>query len=138
MAHFPKSTVTPGGASSAGARTVLWVEDDATYRYALTRSLEAAGYEVLEAADFRDALAIIESDRAIGLLISDIRLPKDTPHGFSIAHMARQRRPRLPILFLTAGALPDDAGPSATKVLNKSLPMETILGEVRNTLMAAA
>jgi CheY-like chemotaxis protein len=139
MAHFPKGSRKRADAARTDVLTVLWVEDDDAYRYAVKRHFEAAGFDVLDAPDFSEALKVIESDRAISLLLADIRLPKDTPHGFSIARMARMRRPGLPVLFVTAYEVPpNESGMSDAKILSKTLSMDMLLLEVQEALGAAA
>jgi CheY-like chemotaxis protein len=83
---------------------ILLVEDDGSYRYSLTRTLEHAGYEVTAYEDYQGALKLLEGPETIDLLLTDIRLPPRSPHGISLAHMARTRRPNLPMLFVTAFA----------------------------------
>jgi DNA-binding response OmpR family regulator len=134
--HFPTSTKQT--APAAATKSVLWVEDDDAYRFALGRHLTAAGYEVIDAPDYRKALEVLDSDRSIGLLLADIRLPKDTPHGFSIARMARVKRPKLPILFVTGYDVPsDETGVPGAKILSKNLSMDVLLLEVQTALDAS-
>jgi len=134
--HFPTSTKQT--APAAATKSVLWVEDDDAYRFALGRHLIAAGYEVIDAPDYRKALEVLDSDRSIGLLLADIRLPKDTPHGFSIARMARVKRPKLPILFVTGYDVPsDETGVPGAKILSKNLSMDVLLLEVQTALDAS-
>src|SRR3954464_15374612 len=52
---------------------ILHVDDDEANRYAVTRSLVKAGYEVAEAATGSDALR--EVDDLPDLVILDVRLP---------------------------------------------------------------
>jgi DNA-binding response OmpR family regulator len=82
--------------------TVLLIEDQDAYRYAVARVLERAGFAVLQAEDFRDALAAIEGNGPIDLVLADIIMPTGRPHGISVVNMARQRRPGLKVLFMTA------------------------------------
>jgi len=134
--RFPPISQT---AVTGTTNSVLWVEDDDAYRFALGRHLTAAGYEVIDAPDYRKALEALDSDRSIGLLLADIRLPKDTPHGFSIARMARVKRPKLPILFVTGYDAPsDDTGVTGAKILSKNLSMDMLLLEVQAVLAPSA
>jgi CheY-like chemotaxis protein len=119
-----------------GGRSVLFVEDDPTYRYALTKRLTDNGFEVTDVADFRDALMVIESDAPIDVLVCDIRMPQDTPHGFSIARMALVRRPRLRVLFLTAFDVPPGEGTPDSKILSKSIGDDMILLEIEEACTA--
>ena len=81
---------------------IVLVEDDTAYRRSLEQILPYAGYAVSGYEDYRGALAEIEGDGEIDLLLTDTFLPMGTPHGIALAHMARMRRPRLPVLFITA------------------------------------
>src|SRR5215831_17960433 len=80
---------------------ILLVEDDPAFSYALARCLRADGYEVVACAESIQALEELESDRRVDILVTDLRLPSGTPHGFSLGRMAKLRRPRLPIIFMT-------------------------------------
>jgi len=131
--QFPKiSKQRPGG-----GRSVLFVEDDASYRYALSKRLGDAGFQVTDVADFRDALTVIESDAPIDVLLCDIRMPQDTPHGFSIARMALVRRPRLRVLFVTAFDVPASDSIPDSKILAKAIGDDMILLEVEEACAAA-
>ena len=56
--------------------TILVVDDMDLVRHTLTRTLTLAGYNVLEAADGREALDIIRKNRGlIDLTLSDILMP---------------------------------------------------------------
>lgn len=61
---------------SGGNETVLFVEDEDGLRRLGVRAMKAAGYEVLSAADGREALAVIERQgRAVDLLVTDVVMP---------------------------------------------------------------
>jgi CheY-like chemotaxis protein len=123
--------------ASGDRRSVLFVEDDDSYRYAITKRLVDQGFHVFDVSDFRDALSVIESGAPIDVLLCDIRMPQDTPHGFSIARMALVRRPRLRVLFVTAFDTPvGDAIPDS-KVLSKSIGDDLIVLEVEEACAAA-
>ena len=65
--------------------------------------LEELGYTVLEAADGPAALRILNSDRNIDLLITDVGLPSGM-NGRQLADAARVSRPGLEVLFITGYA----------------------------------
>lgn len=132
--QFPKLSDPKG---RGGGRAVLFVEDDAPYRYALTKQLADKGFQVTAVADFRDALTVIESDALIDVLLCDIHMPQDTPHGFSIARMALVRRPRLRVLFITAFDVPSSDSIPDSKILSKGIGDEMIVLEVEEACAAA-
>jgi DNA-binding response OmpR family regulator len=82
--------------------TILVVEDDATVRLILADVLAELGYDVLLAADARPAIPILQSDRRIDLMMSDVMLPHI--NGRKLAEIARASRPDLKVLFLTGYA----------------------------------
>ena len=81
---------------------ILVVEDDATVRLILADVLEELGYSVLLASDARQAIPILQSDRRIDLMVSDVMLPHI--NGRKLAEIARASRPDLKVLFVTGYA----------------------------------
>ena len=80
-------------------KKILVVEDDSAIRRGLVDALEFAGYEVLQAGNGNDGMR--EALRAtIDLLMLDLILPGHS--GFEILEAARDARPTLPIIVLTA------------------------------------
>jgi len=55
-------------------RRVIAVDDSVTMRQMVTFTLRQAGYEVVEAADGRDALTKIQSQR-VDLVVTDLHMP---------------------------------------------------------------
>jgi len=92
-----------GQAPQAGAgETVLVIEDDPSVRLLVLQVLEELGYRTIETESGRDATPILQSTRAIDLMISDVGLPG--LNGRQLAEIARETRPGLPILFMTGYA----------------------------------
>ncbi|MEO7634918.1 MAG: PAS domain-containing protein, partial [Sphingomicrobium sp.] len=83
--------------------TVLVVDDEAGIRMLITDILDDLGYRSLEAEDAKAALAILQSDARVDLLITDIGLPGGT-NGRQLADAARQMRTDLTVLFITGYA----------------------------------
>jgi PAS domain S-box-containing protein len=82
--------------------TILVVEDDDTVRLIMSDALQDLGYHVLLAADARPAIALLQSEQRIDLLISDVVLPHVS--GRKLAELARNLRPHLKVLFVTGYA----------------------------------
>ncbi|WP_197075578.1 PAS domain S-box protein [Sphingomonas sp. Ag1] len=89
-------------APDGDGETVLLVEDDPSVRMIVLEVLEELGYVSIEASDGRAAIPILQSDRKIDLLISDVGLPG--LNGRQIAEIAREHRPELRVLFITGYA----------------------------------
>jgi DNA-binding response OmpR family regulator len=80
-------------------KRVLVIEDDAAIRRGLVDALQFSGYEVLQAPDGTQGLAVA-SKAAIDLLLLDLILPGLS--GFDILQSLRELRPNLPVIVLTA------------------------------------
>lgn len=78
---------------------ILLVDDNAGARYAARRTLEAAGFEVIEAATGAEALTAVREP--VDLLICDVHLPDTDGGTLSRQLRAAIRRP-LPILQISA------------------------------------
>ncbi|MBY0295368.1 MAG: response regulator [Methylobacterium sp.] len=85
-----------------GERTasVLVVEDEMLLLDLVTAELEDAGLSVIQASDGESALAVLESDAAVDLLFTDIRLPGRLD-GWHLAEAARNLRPDLKVIYAT-------------------------------------
>lgn len=84
-------------------KRVVIVDDDDEIRELLLRTLPTDGFELLEARDGREALALVERD-APDLLVLDWNMP-NASGGDVLAELAR-RELRVPVIVLTAD---DDA-----------------------------
>ncbi|MEA2740585.1 MAG: hypothetical protein QOH05_3892 [Acetobacteraceae bacterium] len=83
--------------------TILVVDDEAMVRMLVTEVLEEQGYTPIEAEDGPSALRVLESERRIDLLITDVGLPGGI-NGRQVADAARGLRPGLKVLFITGYA----------------------------------
>jgi DNA-binding NtrC family response regulator len=55
--------------------TILIVDDEPLIRWSVAETLEAAGYAVTEAGSAREALRSLDRDRAIAVVVLDLKLP---------------------------------------------------------------
>ena len=124
-ALFPGVQMTPAG-------HVLLVDDDEAFSYAACRALQAAGFEVFVAPDYRLALQILESPQQLDLLITDLVMP-DRMNGFALARMARMKRLGLPVLYVTAyDDIPQEE--ASGKILRKPIATETLVIEAQSAI----
>jgi len=91
-----------GLVAPAAGEGVLVVEDDVQVKLMIGAVLADIGYRVLEAGDADAALEILKGGEAFDLLITDVGLPG--MNGRQLAELARQLRPKLPVLFVTGYA----------------------------------
>jgi CheY-like chemotaxis protein len=80
---------------------ILIVEDDAAFAYAAARHLLHEGYETIVAASSMAALNELDAHK-IDIVVTDVRLLDGEPHGLSLARMVASRRPRIPVIIVTA------------------------------------
>ena len=100
-------------------RTILVVEDDAAVRLASAETIGELGYRTVTAADGAAALAVLDGEREVAVLFTDVVMPGID--GPTLAAEARRRRPALRVVFAT-GHPPDSdqEGP-------RPAPGETVL-----------
>ncbi|MDH7639527.1 response regulator [Sphingomonas oryzagri] len=97
-------TVEPADARRGGDETILVCEDDEGVRANSVESLRELGYDVLEAGDAREALAVLQGRCGkIDLLFTDVVLPGGMT-GSDLAVQARVSCPDLRVLFTTGYA----------------------------------
>ncbi len=121
-------------------RRILVVEDDIRNVYALTNILEPRGAQVIIARNGQEALDALDrsssaADTAIDLVLMDVMMP--VMDGLTATRHIRQnpRFKKLPIITLTAKAMPDDqqrcieAG--ANDYMAKPLDVDKLLSLVR-------
>ncbi|MCE1002713.1 hybrid sensor histidine kinase/response regulator [Pseudomonas sp. NMI1173_11] len=97
----PAAAVLSQSSSESGRnRTVLLVDDDHLVRDMLGDVLRQYGYQVRQAHSGEQALALLDDE--IDLLLTDFAMPEF--NGAQLALAARERYPRLPVVFLTGYA----------------------------------
>jgi len=132
-----KLALTSAGENTEAARRILIVEDEEAVRGVLRRALPSQRYDVEEAVDGEQALALIERGTP-DLVVLDWKLPGI--HGSLVLDELKRRYPELPVIVITgdsgensrgfAEALRVDA--FLTKPFSPSEMLETIerlLGE---------
>ena len=75
------------------------VEDDAHVRAYVVETLGALGYDVLEAANGKEALRLLTEHNAVSLVLTDVVMPG--MNGRKLAEEAKQRQPALKFLYMT-------------------------------------
>ncbi|WP_223861492.1 PAS domain-containing protein [Geminicoccus harenae] len=131
--------VQPVAAVDGTGRTVLLVEDDEAIRRVTVDRLAEAGYRTFQAADGREALAILSERRRVDLLVTDVGLP-GIPNGRQLAEIARASRPGLAVLFITgyAGARLERHLGEGTELLVKPFSFDMLHAKVQALLQVTA
>jgi len=132
--------VAPVVSAGAGAKVVMVVEDDASIREMLVRSL-GAEYSVYEATDGQQALELLAQIKpAPDLLILDVMMPR--MDGLALAGKLKGE-PRLrgvPIILLTGRDSPKDVvqgiNVGARHYVTKPFKIQELLAKAAKTLGA--
>ncbi len=88
-------------AARPSQRVVLVVDDEESVRSYVRRVLQGAGYQVLEAADGVDALALLEKlSGAVDLLVTDVKMPR-LP-GIELVKAVKGQFPAIPVIYISS------------------------------------
>jgi len=109
---------------------VLLVEDEPLLGELMTEALIDQGYEVHTAPDARDALRHLLSGADVDIMFTDIDLGEGMD-GAALAQLAREMRPKLPIVYTSGRRAPDQI---AAVPGSAFLPKPYSLDTVRKTL----
>jgi two-component system, chemotaxis family, sensor kinase CheA len=96
------ATPASGPAPAQPPDKILVVEDSFTVRELQRSIFEAAGYRVATAEDGHDALAVLQRDPEIALVVSDLDMPGLDGLGLTRAVRADPDRSALPVIIVTA------------------------------------
>lgn len=81
-------------------KVIMTVDDSASVRQMVSFTLQAAGYEVITAADGRDALGKLNG-REINMVITDLNMPNLDGIGLIRQLRAETKYKFIPIIMLT-------------------------------------
>jgi CheY-like chemotaxis protein len=119
-----------GQSKPIAARSILIVEDEALIRFNLIDFFEDAGYRVFEAESADEAIAILDRDSTIRIVLTDIQMP-GSMDGLRLAHYIRDRFPPT-VLAVTSGMLsPTKADlPADSFFVAKPFDTRRLLGQI--------
>jgi len=123
--------------SAKSSVKVLVVDDDAAVRRFLHRALEAAGFDVREAVDGRQAVAAVRSDR-FSAIVLDLVMPEQ--EGIETIRILRSDFPAIPILAISGAYggtyLPLAKPLGAHSVMMKPIEPDALVREIRKLISA--
>ena len=126
-------------AEHRGFETILLAEDEGPVRRMLRKALERCGYQVLEAREGAEALAIArENQGSLDLVLTDLVMPR--MGGVELAERLREEWPKIRVLFMSGYAhrasLIGAALPAGAVLLEKPFEQGEVTRAVRETLDA--
>jgi CheY-like chemotaxis protein len=119
-ARMPSDAEEPEIATHRGSGNVLLVEDEDVVRDLVARTLRQQGYQVLEARDGEEALALVETCGELELILTDLVMPRMS--GYELAERLRSSRPDTCVVFISGYA-------SDRVAAGRSLPSDAVLVE---------
>lgn len=114
-------------ATAAQPSAVLLVEDEILLREIAAETMRDSGAVVYEAAEGMSALEILQRHDDIGLLLSDIKMPR--MGGFELAKACLKLRPSVKILLMTGytnEAVPPEIAQAKVPILRKPFDVDQL------------
>jgi CheY-like chemotaxis protein len=117
-------------------RQVLLADDESMFRDAVAESLKASGFEVFEAPDGEEALAMLKKHPHIALLISDVRMPR--MDGYSLVEASLDLKPDLQVIMMTGYGIKPTQLVQDRKIdtLNKPFDLKVLGSRAQNLATA--
>jgi CheY-like chemotaxis protein len=119
---------------SNSAPLVLIVEDEPLVRELAGLAISEAGFEIIEAADAHEALAILKSRGDVGVLCTDVNMP-GTLDGYALAKVVNEQWPSIKLVVTSGRALPGPL-PGNGRFIAKPYSLEA-LGQTVATVSSA-
>ena len=119
--------------------TILIVDDDVSVREMLRLAFAAQGYEATAVATSTDCLDLLDAGAKFDVMIIDVLMPRDTPHGFALGHMVRYRNPHQRLVYMSGAVetIPKaELEAAEAPVLAKPARVGELLDAVRTALAA--
>jgi CheY-like chemotaxis protein len=115
---------------------VLVVEDEPLVRTGALEAITEAGFEVVEARNADEAIAILERRADIHVIFTDIQMP-GSMDGLRLAHFVRHRWPPIKIIATSGHAhITADDLPEGGRFLRKPYADHEVTGTIRELVGA--
>ncbi|HZZ60045.1 MAG TPA: response regulator [Roseiarcus sp.] len=125
-------------ASAPASARILLVEDDPTVAEATQDLLHGMGFDTRWAGDGTAALAFVESDPKLSLVLSDVVMPGGVS-GVDLARMLRDRRPELPVILATGySSTASEVAAEGFALIEKPYRREVLAASLRSAVEGRA
>ncbi|MGB8887804.1 MAG: response regulator [Candidatus Korobacteraceae bacterium] len=108
------------------------VDDEPTIRFSHEKLLEAAGYDVVSAADGEKALRMLAA-LPIDLVLLDFSMPG--MDGEVVAREVKRRKPEVHVILITGLAVPKEALAFVDSFMQKGDGPEVLLRKIKQLLL---
>jgi ActR/RegA family two-component response regulator len=131
-------TISVGLPSSTKASpsrpTILIVEYDEAFAYAASRYLESRGYRSVVASGSLAAFRELDK-QSVDVVVADVLLGKNEPHGVSLGRMIRNRDQNMPVLIVTGfPEILEKAAPLPGPVMIKPVELSQLAAAIEASL----
>jgi DNA-binding NtrC family response regulator len=119
---------------SAQRPVILVVEEEVAERVAIAEHLGEAGFDVVEAEDTDEALAVLERRSDVRGLVTDAHLPGRID-GSELARTVRDRRPGVRVVLISGHSdLRDDEMPEGVEFVSKPYLLDRLAPTLRRLM----
>lgn len=117
---------------------ILIVEDEPMLLSIVEDVIEKIGYNAVTATSGREALAVLQANIEVDLLLTDVVMPGGVG-GFELAQKARELRPNLPVIYTSGytGYTVAEMGKVQAPLLQKPTPRNILADAIANSLAEA-
>ncbi|MGV9234839.1 response regulator, partial [Streptomyces nigra] len=134
----PQRAMTQVVDSAFAGRTVLVVDDDARNLFALSGALELHGFQVLHADNGRRGIETLLAHPDVSLVLMDVMMPEMDGYAATAEIRAMPQYADLPIIAVTAKAMPGDQEKSlasgANDYVTKPVDTNDLISRVQHWL----
>ena len=124
--------------SAVGSARILLVEDDPRVAEATQGLLQFMGFDTRWVGDGAAALAFVESDPKLALVLSDIVMPGGVS-GLDLARTLRDRRPKLPVILTTGySSYASEVAAEGFALIEKPYRRDVLAASLRSALEGRA
>lgn len=112
-------------------KLILLIDDDSRNIFALSAVLKSKGFNTIAAQGMQDAFGILESNKAISLILMDMMMPDMDGYEAAAKLKRSELFQHIPIIAVTAQAMPGDRQRSlnagADDYLSKPVDIDQLL-----------
>ncbi len=129
------SSSRPAPRSKNGQPTILLIEDELMVRKTTSALLASGGYDVIEAADGEEGLALYERELSrIDLVMLDWSMPRLS--GQAVLERLVRRSPEIKVILFSGHYPSGKLQANVRAIIQKPSPVDSVLGTIRAALDA--
>ena len=112
---------------------VLVVEDEVIIRMWAADELRARGFDVIEADNADEAIALLQKQTPIALLFTDVHLP-GSMDGLALARLAQETHPGVKVVITTGNGAVRNDGHGGDAFFRKPYRLDRVVASIERLL----